>query len=104
MLLFLAESLDKTLSNKSVENLVAANKSAIDVVGEILDAFSQNFSSQITKSSEEQAKLDQKYLHEKAEGLQSLYTAAGAFGAFLLIVFLSIIIKIERNLRPPKVN
>lgn len=95
----LAESVEKTLANESVGKLVGT-KTAVEVVQSALNIFDKEFKTQISKSIADQEKQERKYLTEKAEGMQSMYMAAGAFGSFLLIVFLSIIIKIERNLRP----
>jgi hypothetical protein len=47
----------------------------------------------------ENSRRQQEYVDKKTDGMQSLYIAAGAFGAFLMIAFLSIIIKIERDVR-----
>ncbi len=41
----------------------------------------------------------QGHLQDKADAARNLYFALAAFGLFLLIVFLSIFIRIERNLR-----
>jgi hypothetical protein len=95
----MAESIEKTLANESVVKLVGT-QSPGEIVQSALDIFDKEFKTQISKSVADQEKQEQKYLTEKAEGMQSMYMAAGAFGSFLLIVFLSIIIKIERNLRP----
>lgn len=95
----LAESIEKTLVNDSV--LKSSDSiSPFVVVDSALDAFAKEFHNQIEKDQELKAEQERQFLTAKAEGLQSLYYAAGSFLAFLLIVFLSIIIKIERNLRP----
>lgn len=94
-----AESIEKTLTDQSIIN-VARSTSTLEVVNKALNIFTQAFESQIKKSNTERAAIHQEYLERKADGMQSLYAAAIAFGTFLLIVFLSIIIKIERNMRP----
>jgi len=53
----------------------------------------------VVQNKEEIAKKQQKNALAKEAGTQELYIAAGSFIAFLFIVFLFIIIKIERNLR-----
>ena len=66
----------------------------------VIDSYTNEFKQ---KAKELQAKNDEAqatYLAEQASAKQSLYAAAAGFGIFLLIVFLSLIIKIERNLRP----
>ena len=65
----------------------------------IVDAFSKLFDEQIQKANIENAAAQREYVEKKAAGMQSIYLAGGAFGAFLMIVFLSIAIRIERNLR-----
>jgi len=93
-----ADSIEKTLADPSVIK-IAQNTSPIDVVKKIFNLFTQNFDNQIKKANAEFAAKQQEYIEKKAEGMLSLYFAAGAFGAFLIIVFLSIVIRIERNLR-----
>ena len=93
-----ADSIEKTLKDKSV-NIAAQTTSPLDVVNKALNLFTQKFNEQIEKKNAEHAAKQQEYIEGKAEGMQSLYVAAGAFVAFLMIVFLSIIIRIERNLR-----
>ena len=93
-----ADSIEKTLADKSV-NDAAQTTSPVDVVNKALSLFTQKFNAQIEKANAEHAAKQREYVEKKADGMQSLYVAAGAFVAFLLIVFLSIIIRIERNLR-----
>jgi len=59
-----------------------------------------NFSASVRKNEAEVAE----HALSKASGVQDLYIAAGSFVAFLLIVFLFLIIKIERNLRGASVS
>ena len=93
-----ADSIEKTLLDPTVIK-VAQTTSTLDVVNKALNLFTQNFNEQIRKENSKFAAKQQEYLEKKNEGIQSLYIAAGAFGTFLMIVFLSIIIRIERNLR-----
>jgi len=93
-----ADSIEKTLANPAVIK-TAQTTSALDVVNKALKLFTQKFNEQIKDENAKFVAEQQKYIKKKAEGMQSLYVAAGAFVAFLLIVFLSIIIRIERNLR-----
>lgn len=93
-----AESIEKTLRDKSVNN-TAQTTSPVDVVNKALDIFTEKFNEQIAKGNDEYIAKQRKFVEGKAEGMQSLYVASGAFVAFLMIVFLSIIIRIERNLR-----
>lgn len=73
--------------------------SPFDVVDGILEKYQQLFTA---KQAEEARKADESKTAAaiaKVEAQQSLYYAAACFGIFLLVVFLSIVIKIERNLR-----
>ena len=93
-----ADSIEKTLADPSVIK-TAQTTSSLDVINKALNLFTQNFNEQIKKENAKFIAEQQKYIEKKSEGMQSLYVAAGAFVAFLMIVFLSIIIRIERNLR-----
>ena len=93
-----ADAIEKTLADPSVIKM-AQTTSALDVINTALNIFTQNFSKQIEEENAQFATKQQEYIEKKAEGMQSLYVAAGAFVSFLMIVFLSIIIRIERNLR-----
>lgn len=93
-----ADSIEKILTDPSIIK-TAQNTSSLDIINKALNLFTKNFNEQIQKENARFAAEQQKYIEKKAEGMQSLYVAAGAFVAFLMIVFLSIIIRIERNLR-----
>jgi hypothetical protein len=93
-----SESVDKVLSDKAIESL-AKNSSGIDVVNQLLNTFTEAFNAQIEEEQEKINTAKQEHMQAKAESSSNLYIAAGCFGMFLLIVFLSIFIKIERNLR-----
>lgn len=94
----LAETLEKTLADPAMAKL-AADTPALDLVNSALDEFKAEFKAQIEAQEADDAERLREHQQRKAEGQQSLYMAGGAFGAFLLIVFLSIFIRIERNLR-----
>jgi len=93
-----AENVEKLLKDQDVIAFAKQN-SPLQTVNKILGVFIEQFDEQIEKSDAENATRQQQHLEKKAEGQQSIYFAAGSFGAFLMIVFLSIIIRIERNLR-----
>lgn len=93
-----ADSIKKTLKDESVYT-VAKITSPKDVCDMAFSLYIRKFNEQIKKEYAEFAAKQQEYVKGKSEGMQSLYIAAGAFITFLMIVFLSIIIKIERNLR-----
>jgi len=93
-----ADSIIKTLADPVVIK-EAQTSSAVDVVNKVLNAYSDKFREKIEMEKAELASRLQEQIEKKARGMTNLYFAAGAFIAFLLIVFLSIVIKIERNLR-----
>ena len=94
-----AESIEETLLDPSVVKEAARAASPWDVIDNAMRFFRENFQEQLKEENEKFAAKQQQHIIEKADGIQSLYIAAGAFAAFIIIVFLSIIIKIERNLR-----
>jgi hypothetical protein len=93
-----ADSIQKTLIDPSVIK-IAQTTSTVDVVNEALGLFTQKFHEQIEKANEEFAAKQEEYTEKKAEGILSFYFAVGAFVAFIMVVFLSVVIRIERNLR-----
>lgn len=93
-----AESIEKTLADPSVIK-TAQTTSPLDVINKAKNLFTQKFNEQIKNENAKYVAKQQEYIEKKSEGMQNLYVAAGAFLAFLMIVFLSIIIRIERNLR-----
>lgn len=76
------------------------DKSPEDALGGVINSYKAEFDKQIevVDAANESARAE--HAAKKAESLQMLYVAGAAFLTFLLIVFLSIIIRIERNLRP----
>lgn len=93
-----AETVERLLKDPE---LVAAAKetSPIELVNRLLNTFALQFEQQINATESQNRATQQAFLERKVEGQQRLYIAGGAFAAFLMIVFLSIIIRIERNLR-----
>lgn len=94
----LAETFEKALTNQAVIK-AAPETDKLLIIDEIIQHYSTKFKQQLDEANEKNANAMTTYQMEKANGLQSLYYAGGAFGAFLMIVFLSIFIRIERNLR-----
>jgi len=66
----------------------------------LFDAYDQAFAAQVTRVETENANRRMADAERKTTAQQHFYIAAGSFGLFLAVVFLSIIIRIERNLRP----
>jgi hypothetical protein len=95
----LASNVETLLSDRDLIALTKSNEPG-PVIERILSSFSDEFDRQVKSTNADNESMQDKYLSEQTAAQRSLYTAAIAFGAFLLIVFLSIIIRIERNLRP----
>ena len=93
-----AEGVERLLKDQEII-VFAKQNSPLQTVNRILGTFVEQFDEQIGKSDADNVARQQQHLEKKAEGQQNIYLAAGSFGAFLMIVFLSIIIRIERNLR-----
>ena len=93
-----AESVEKLLADPAIAEF-SKQSSPLQTVNRLLSIFIKQFDEQIEATNAENIRQQQVHLERKAEGQQNIYLAAGAFGAFLMIVFLSIIIRIERNLR-----
>jgi hypothetical protein len=94
----LAETFEKVLKDESVIN-EAKNTSPFIVLNTVIDAYLANFNGQVDEISEKNSQAEAEHRRDKANAAESMYFAGGSFLAFLLIVFLSIFIKIERNLR-----
>lgn len=71
-----------------------------DVVESAIGSYTREFNQQVKDTQAKNDTAQAQYLAEQRGAQQSLYAAAAGFAIFLLIVFLSIVIKIERNLRP----
>lgn len=78
----------------------ATSHETTEVLGSIVSTFKEEFEKQLQEANAASEAKQVAYLEEKAKSMQALYLAGSAFLAFLLIVFLSIIVRIERNLRP----
>lgn len=78
----------------------ASNEDPEDALPGIIYTYKADFDRQVAEvdAANQRAQLD--HAANKAESIQRLYVAGVAFVGFLLIVFLSIAIRIERNLRP----
>lgn len=94
----LAATIDKILNSPQVTKM-AKNQAPVEIVEKVMDLYTSEFSAQIEEDKRNALYEEQLYAARKVEAMQSLYIAAGAFGTFLMIIFISIIIRIERNLR-----
>ncbi|HEY4963702.1 MAG TPA: hypothetical protein VIH90_03345 [Candidatus Saccharimonadales bacterium] len=93
-----ADSMEKGLANPQVIEAVKSS-STLDVVNRAMSVFTTAFMENVRVERLAIEKKENQYSKDKVAATTSLYMAGGAFAAFLLIVFLSIFIKIERNLR-----
>lgn len=93
-----SEAAAKILSDKKIESL-AKSTSSVDVVNHILNTYTAEFKSKLQAEHDKINEEKLQHAQAKAESATNLYLAGASFGLFLLIVFLSIFIKIERNLR-----
>lgn len=94
----MADTFERLLPNPQVVN---AGKSLgfAPVINGLVKLLTEQFETQISETKKENDELQRNYIESKEKGAQSLYLAGGTFGGFLLIVFLSIVIRIERSLR-----
>ena len=94
----LVDAYEKSLNHEGVLNRVK-NESPIGVVNQILEKFTILFNEKLRKAEMENNKKLAEKIANSAASMMKLYVAAGAFVLFLLVVFVSILVKIERNLR-----
>ena len=74
-------------------------ESPIGIANATMKTYIDLFDKQLADRERAIPEKDAAEIARKAEATQQLYIAAGAFGSFLLLVFISIVVKIERNLR-----
>jgi len=85
------------LSPPSAE--VPFKESPLAIVNQLLSTYTQLFVEKQSKKLENKAKAEAEELERKATAMTQLYFAGGTFASFLFLVFISIVVKIERNLR-----
>lgn len=102
---FSAELLNKVAEQKALFSATQATGQEANTAPGFIDLDSAikwhlaQFSGIVEKNNVENEQKQQEQVLTKESGTQELYIAAGSFGIFLLVVFIFIIIKIERNLR-----
>ncbi|MBA3979838.1 MAG: hypothetical protein C0462_04465 [Alcanivorax sp.] len=97
-----AEELSKSISRAVMNTSIitaARNTSAIDVINHILSVFTEEFDRELQAEHQRFSEEQAAHLEARSDATNTMYLAGVCFGLFLLIVFLSIFIKIERNLR-----
>lgn len=95
----IAANMASVLSDPAVVQIAKSHKPG-DVVESVIDSYTREFNQQVKDTQAKNDAAQSKYMAEQHGAQQSLYAAAAGFGIFLLVVFLSIVIRIERNLRP----
>lgn len=93
-----AQAIDGLLKDRRIQER-AADSSPVDVINELLNAYTEAFSEQVEAEQERISQAQIKAMERQANSIRFLTAAGVCFGVFLLIVFLSIFIKIEVNLR-----
>jgi len=73
--------------------------SPIDVVNKALFDYVSAFEENVKKRDQASVDTISEAAERKATAMTQLYMAGGIFGSFLFLVFISIVVKIERNLR-----
>ena len=99
----LADSSEKILTNQIMID-AAKSSSAITVVQKFIETYTKEFNEQIEETENENERRRYKNNSDQENAKYYFMVGGGAFLAFLFIVFLSIIIKIERNLRRDSTN
>lgn len=74
-------------------------ESPLQIVNQLLASYTQLFIEKQNKKQELKAQAEAEALERKSTAMTQLYLAGGAFASFLFLVFISIVVKIERNLR-----
>ena len=77
----------------------AFKESPFLVVDEVVDTYTKMFNQKLVDAKEKRDAKEMEQLQAKAGSTMKMYVAAGVFGIFLLVIFLSIVIRIERNLK-----
>lgn len=75
------------------------NDKPINMVSSVIGSYTEQFNKKLEAARTRQQASLARMQAEKADAMMQLYVAAGLFGLFLLVVFLSVLIRIERNLR-----
>ena len=74
-------------------------ESPLAIVEDVLKAYNKVFGHQLAEAGNKQAAAAAAHMEAKASATMRMYAAGGLFGTFLLVIFLTIAIRIERNLR-----
>ncbi len=98
------ETVQHTVKTPPVEEVVipeevVSDSSSDRIAYQILINYKEKFDANIEEADAETASKNLEKVVNSVASMMKLYVAGGAFLAFLLVVFMSIVVKIERNLR-----
>lgn len=91
-----------TIEGNPYEQELPYKESPIGVVNDVLSTYMNLFVAKEAAKEKAEAKAVQEAVERQASAMMQLYVAGGSFAAFLFLVFISIVVKIERNLRAYK--
>lgn len=74
-------------------------ESPTEIAMQLVNLYEDNFNKKIDEASEQELKNKMAKAENSAKATMQLYIAGGAFLAFILVIFVSVLVKIERNLR-----
>jgi hypothetical protein len=95
-----APAAEQSAETNGMESAIPlVNDKPINMVGSIISSYTELYNKKLASAKARQEERAAEIQRDKATAMMQLYVAAGLFGFFLLVVFLSIVIKIERNLR-----
>ena len=77
----------------------AFKESPVDLVEEVIATYTEMFNKKIAQAAQARDEKVAEQAQAKASSAMKMYVAGGVFGIFLLVIFLSIVIRIESNLR-----
>lgn len=94
-----ADAMEKILKDPAVI-ADAKQRKPVTVINDLIRLFDAQFEASVNKAQEQQQTRRLEAQANRAQGEQLLYIAGGVLGTFFVVVFMSIAIRIERNLRP----
>lgn len=94
----------QTPNNKSTVGTDSADpneqNAAVRIINKLLMQYRTKFDASVIAQRSANTRAIARHANAQANAQISLYAAIGCFAIFILVVFMSIFIKIERNLRP----
>lgn len=84
---------------EQVEEEIPYKESPLVVVNDVLNAYNKMFNQKVAEATEKRDAAAAEHMEAAASAATRMYVAGTLFGAFLLVIFLTVAIRIERNLR-----